>query len=151
MVSVVMVFLSRNVLLYIFEAFAHGIYQNLEDISQKNFLISQILWLLWNIIFTVHDNFFLIKSLSSDSEINDFISKFNSYIKNSSLSTEECISLFISIREICLRRHFSNKDTYIAFLDLKKAYDTVPTYNILTKIKCLGIELRIVRKNMVTI
>ena len=35
-VSVVMVFLSRNVLLYIFETFVLGIYQNLEDISQKN-------------------------------------------------------------------------------------------------------------------
>jgi len=53
---------------------------------------------------------------------------------------EECISLFISIREICLRRHFSNKDIYIAFLDLKKAYDTVPTYYILNKIECLGIR-----------
>ena len=52
---------------------------------------------------------------------------------------EEYISLFISIREFCLRRHFSNKDTYIAFLDLKNAYDTVPTYNILNKIECLGI------------
>jgi len=55
-------------------------------------------------------------------------------------SRKECISLFISIREICLRRHFSNRDTYIAFLDLKKAYDTVPTYNILNKIECLGIR-----------
>ena len=33
-------------LIYIFEAFVLGIYQNLEDISQKNSLISQILWLL---------------------------------------------------------------------------------------------------------
>ena len=55
-------------------------------------------------------------------------------------SKEECISLFTSIREICLIRHFSNKDTYIAFLDLKKTYDTVPTYNILNKIECLGIR-----------
>jgi len=47
---------------------------------------------------------------------------------------------FMSIREICLRRHFSNKNTYIAILDLKKAYDTVPTYNILNKIECLGIR-----------
>jgi len=38
-------------------------------------------------IITVHDNFFLIKSLSSGSEINEFISRFNNYIINSSLST----------------------------------------------------------------
>jgi len=38
-------------------------------------------------IIIVHDNFFLIKSLSSGSEINEFISRFNNYIINSSLST----------------------------------------------------------------
>ena len=67
-------------------------------------------------------------------------------------SKEECISIFISFREICLRRHFSNKDTYnIAFLDLKKAYDTVPTYNILSKIECLGIRgkcLKFIENNL---
>jgi len=46
---------------------------------------------------------------------------------------EECISLFISIREICQRRKFQGKFTYLAFLDLKKAYDSVPIFNILTK------------------
>jgi len=39
---------------------------------------------------------------------------------------EECVSLFISIREICQRRKNDNKETYLAFLDLKKAYDSVP-------------------------
>jgi len=53
---------------------------------------------------------------------------------------EECISLYISIREICQRRKFSGKDTFLAFLDLRKAYDTVPIYNILNKIECLGIR-----------
>jgi len=38
-------------------------------------------------IIIVHDNSFLIKSLSSTSEINEFISKFNNYIKSSSLFT----------------------------------------------------------------
>ena len=33
---------------------------------------------------------------------------------------EECVSLFISIREICQRRKNDNKETYLAFLDLKK-------------------------------
>ena len=53
---------------------------------------------------------------------------------------EECISLFISIRDICQRRQLNNEVTYLAFLDLKKAYDSVPIYNILTKLKCLGIR-----------
>ena len=53
---------------------------------------------------------------------------------------EESISLFISIREICQRRQSDNKETYLAFLDLKKAYDSVPIGNILHKIDCLGIR-----------
>eukprot|EP00833_Pecoramyces_ruminatium_P003122 jgi/Orpsp1_1/1177154/evm.model.c7180000060391.1 len=53
---------------------------------------------------------------------------------------EECISLFISIREICQRRQFLKKKTFLAFLDLKKAYDSVPIYNILSKLDCLGIR-----------
>eukprot|EP00833_Pecoramyces_ruminatium_P010362 jgi/Orpsp1_1/1184394/evm.model.c7180000089342.1 len=53
---------------------------------------------------------------------------------------EECISLYISIREICQRRKFKNKFTYLAFLDLKKAYDSVPTMNILMKLYKLGIR-----------
>ena len=47
---------------------------------------------------------------------------------------EECISLFISVREIFQRRKFQGKFTYLAFLDLKKAYDSVPIFNILTKL-----------------
>jgi len=38
-------------------------------------------------IIIVHDNFFLIKSLSLEFEINEFISKFNNFIISSSLST----------------------------------------------------------------
>ena len=53
---------------------------------------------------------------------------------------EECISLFISIREICQRRKFQGKFTYLAFLDLKKAYDSVPFFNILTKLYNIGIR-----------
>ena len=43
---------------------------------------------------------------------------------------EECISLFISVREICQRRKFQGKFTYLAFVDLKKAYDSAPIFNI---------------------
>jgi len=53
---------------------------------------------------------------------------------------EECISLFVSIRNICQRRKFANKPTYIAFLDLEKAYDSVPIFNILTKLYNFGIR-----------
>jgi len=53
---------------------------------------------------------------------------------------EECISLYISIREICQRRNFKGNFTYLAFLDLKKAYDSVPIFNILTKLYNLGIR-----------
>jgi len=55
-------------------------------------------------------------------------------------SKEECVSLYISIREICQRQQFKGKKTYLAFLDLKKAYDSVPIYNILTKIVNIGIR-----------
>ena len=60
------------------------------------------------------------------------------FIKNK----EECISLFISINEICRRRQLENKETYLAFLDIKKAYDSVPIGDILHKIDCLGIRGR---------
>ena len=53
---------------------------------------------------------------------------------------EECISLYISIREICQRRKIRGQFTYLAFLDLKKAYDSVPIYNILTKLYNIGIR-----------
>ena len=53
---------------------------------------------------------------------------------------EECISLFISVREICQRRKFQGKFTYLAFLDLKKAYDSVPIFNILTKLYHYGVR-----------
>ena len=49
---------------------------------------------------------------------------------------EECTAL----RIICQRRKFENKDTYLAFLDFKKAYDSVSIYNVLMKIHHLGIR-----------
>ena len=53
---------------------------------------------------------------------------------------EECISLFISMCEICQRHQYFNKETYLAFLDLKKAYDSVQIGDILNKINRLGIR-----------
>ena len=52
---------------------------------------------------------------------------------------EESVGLFIPIREICQRRKNDNKETYLAFLDLKKAYDSIPISNILYKLDALGI------------
>jgi len=49
-------------------------------------------------------------------------------------------SFSTSIREICQRRKFQGKFTYLAFLDLKKAYDSVPIFNILTKLYNIGIR-----------
>ena len=53
---------------------------------------------------------------------------------------EESINWFISIRKICQRRKNNNKETYLAFLDLKKAYNSVPIGNILYKLDTLGIR-----------
>ena len=35
---------------------------------------------------------------------------------------------------ICQRQKFENKDTYLALLDLTKAYDSIPIYILLMKI-----------------
>jgi len=55
-------------------------------------------------------------------------------------SKEECLSLYISLREIVPRRKFNNQETYLAFLNFKKAYDSVPIDNVLCKIYRLGIR-----------
>jgi len=43
-------------------------------------------------------------------------------------------------RIICHRLKFENKDTFLGFLNLKKAYDSVLIYNVLMKIYYLGIR-----------
>jgi len=53
---------------------------------------------------------------------------------------KECISLFISVREIYQRRKFQGKFTYLVFLDLKKANDSLPVFNILTKLYHYGVR-----------
>ena len=53
---------------------------------------------------------------------------------------EECASLYIAVLETCQRRKMLMKeDTYLAFLDIQKAYDTVPTYALLCKLERIGI------------
>jgi len=46
---------------------------------------------------------------------------------------EECISLYISIREICQRRKFKGQFTYVALLDLKKKPMTLFQFSALLK------------------
>jgi len=49
--------------------------------------------------------------------------------------------LFVSIREICKRGKLKDKFTFLAFHDLKKAYDSVPKFTIyLTKLNNIGIR-----------
>jgi len=73
----------------------------------------------------------------SESQLNESFIKPEQYgFRN----REECISLYTTLRIICQKRKFENKDTYLAFLDLKKAYDSVPIYNVLIKIHHLGIR-----------
>ncbi|KAG4108507.1 1, 4-beta cellobiohydrolase [Neocallimastix lanati (nom. inval.)] len=53
----------------------------------------------------------------------------------------------VDIYSTCDRRKFKNKDTYLAFLDLKKVYDSVPIFNVLMKTHHLGKQrLRLIRK-----
>ena len=52
------------------------------------------------------------------------------------LEIRKNVSVYIyifSIRGICQRRKFKGNFTYLVFLDFKKAYDSVPIFNILTK------------------
>jgi len=44
------------------------------------------------------------------------------------------------LEKICQGRKFQGKFTYLAFLDLKKAYDSVPIFNILTKLYHDGVR-----------
>jgi len=53
---------------------------------------------------------------------------------------EECISLFVSISEICQRRKFNDRFTFLAFLGFKKAYDSVPINNIFKKLNNIDIH-----------
>lgn len=43
---------------------------------------------------------------------------------------KECINLYISIFEICQRKSFPGKFTYVTFLDIKKAYDILYPFSI---------------------
>ena len=58
------------------------------------------------------------------------------YIPTENYWNKECISLFISIHDICQRRKLKNEVTYLAFLDLKKAYDSPSDHRFVICYKC---------------
>lgn len=53
---------------------------------------------------------------------------------------EEANAHTCALYEIAARRHLSNKRTYIAFLDIRKAYDTVPHEALLRKMFLCGVR-----------
>lgn len=54
-------------------------------------------------------------------------------------SREECIGQVISLKEMVQRRRALGKPTYAAFIDFKKAYDTVPHEALLYKLEAAGV------------
>jgi exonuclease III len=53
---------------------------------------------------------------------------------------EECISQVVTLYEICVRRKIDGADTYLAFIDFKKAFDTVCHGAVLAKLDHLGVR-----------
>lgn len=55
---------------------------------------------------------------------------------------EECVTQIACLMEIVKRREFSGRPTYLMFVDLKKAYDTVPQEALLAKLDFYGVRGR---------
>ena len=53
---------------------------------------------------------------------------------------EEGIAQVVALKEICGRRKVDGKPTYLAFLDLKKAYDRVPHGALFQTLRRLGVQ-----------
>ena len=58
---------------------------------------------------------------------------------NMALEIMRKVLVSILVYVIYQRRRMNGDHTYLAFLDLKKAYDSVTIYNILTKLYNMGI------------
>ena len=58
---------------------------------------------------------------------------------------EECSGHIASLLEICQRRMTEGKKTVLTFLDLQKAFDTVPHAALLYKCERIGIRGRALR------
>ena len=57
-------------------------------------------------------------------------------------SREECMAQVVAFYEVICRRSLASKNTYVAFVDFKKAYDYVPHEAALAKLKLAGIHGR---------
>ena len=57
----------------------------------------------------------------------------------------ECASQIVSLLECCQRRKFNHKDTYLLFLDLKKAYDMVPHKRLIEKMRKFQFGPKLIR------
>ena len=57
-------------------------------------------------------------------------------------SREECAAHSCALYEILRRREIMNKKSYVAFIDIRKAYDTVPVELMLRKLALLGVSGR---------
>jgi exonuclease III len=55
---------------------------------------------------------------------------------------QQATALFLASHEICARRKQQGKDTYLAFMDLRKAYDCVPINALLVKLDRMGVRGR---------
>jgi hypothetical protein len=52
---------------------------------------------------------------------------------------EECLGQYAALLEVLQRRKIEGLDTYAAFVDIRKAYDTVPHHALLAKLSHIGI------------
>ena len=57
-------------------------------------------------------------------------------------SREECMAQVVAFYEVICRRCLSSKNTFVAFVDFKKAYDYVPHEAALAKLKLAGVHGR---------
>ncbi|MCO5563787.1 hypothetical protein L7F22_017435 [Adiantum nelumboides] len=58
---------------------------------------------------------------------------------------EECIGQVACLKEIVKLRHKEGKPTYAAYIDFKKAYDTVPHEALFPKLAAAGLQGRVLR------
>lgn len=58
---------------------------------------------------------------------------------------EECVAQATALWEVLNRRCSSRMDTYVLFVDFRKAYDTVPHGALLAKLKAMGMRGRFLR------
>lgn len=57
-------------------------------------------------------------------------------------SREECMAQVVAFYEVICRRSLASKNTFVAFVDFKKAYDYVPHEAALAKLKLAGVHGR---------